>query len=221
MRTGDDTRYQKRRHDLMMEDMGTKIIKLENDINLKNSAIDLLNKNTVHDLSGQEHVNISQSSIQAPVISRPTGNSSDSSIEVERSTIQPPVIEQSPEHLGASSVDFSKSAGTLLKDGFAEYLTFYEKNGGRQYTCGVFISAAALKALLALNRGNEEYKSAKFDSKFASTLINDICGPHSSSDEHILRNFVNGEHFGFNTHKYSMICIAILCILHNINFQLS
>lgn len=100
----------------------------------------------------------------------------------------------SQENVAEPSVNYNvhEPAVEMLKDGLAEYIPFHQNDTGRMYNCGVFMSNAAVKILLALNRGNGEYKSEKYDAKFTSSLINDICTPTSTSDFNILRNFILG-----------------------------
>lgn len=90
-------------------------------------------------------------------------------------------------------------------DSLVGNLTYYEKAGGRLYVCGVFIANVTVNILLALNRGNEEFQSAKYDGKFAATLINGVCdGPNKTVDKRILRRFILG--------IYALLIAEIHCL---------
>lgn len=231
IRIVDGVQYNKRRHDSMMDDMNTKIIKLEENINLKNDAIDLLNMDTVHEIVDEtfvmrpqrqfpeliiqlEDISRSQPTAQQTNIPQPNENSSvnenedsppispqhvpDATIQLQdipRPTTQPTQHQQATiSHEKNMSSSTRSNHDSLLKDGIAEYLTYMETSVGRHYTCGVFLSDATVKLLLALNRGNKEFRSAKYDLKFATALINEICESATSTDENVLRNFINGNY---------------------------
>lgn len=55
-----------------------------------------------------------------------------------------------------------------------------------------FLSNNTVKLLLALNRGNEEFKSDRYDNKFAAMLVKDII-PSSDINNEIRRAFVFGK----------------------------
>lgn len=80
-----------------------------------------------------------------------------------------------------------------IVDPLAEGMRFHNTPEGRQYVCGIFLLSETARILTALNRGSLVYKSAKYDEKFSTTLIDTLVKYNATVEESILRDFIGGE----------------------------
>lgn len=195
-----------------------RVIKLENVVNLKNAAIDVLNSNHVHDLTEPKaqssslvpeivadtsvgslpvdalnhggRVPLSSEGFQTTVTTTSDSNDSLNVNHIETSEVSTGPSTASISHEFVPNIQADMN---INKNGITDILTgdliFHQKADGRHYSSGIILKDSAVKILLALNRGNDEYKSKKYDGKFAATLIQGMAG---IVDLSVRRNFLLG-----------------------------